>query len=130
MKKVIIQGTGLQKKIFYTALYHAFIQPAMFNDCNKEYRGTDKNVYGDPGFTNYTVFSLWDTYRAAHPLYTLVQPERVPDFINSMLAIYEQQGRLPVWHLYGSDTNEMIGIQSVAQSSYGIVRIHLIIQHC
>lgn len=101
------------KRIFYTALYHAFIQPAMFNDCNKEYRGTDKNVYGDPGFTNYTVFSLWDTYRAAHPLYTLVQPERVPDFINSMLAIYEQQGRLPVWHLYGSDTNEMIGIQSV-----------------
>lgn len=71
------------KRIFYTALYHAFIQPAMFNDCNKEYRGTDKNVYGDPGFTNYTVFSLWDTYRAAHPLYTLVQPERVPDFINS-----------------------------------------------
>lgn len=70
-------------------------------------------MYGDPGFTNYTVFSLWDTYRAAHPLYTLVQPERVPDFINSMLAIYEQQGRLPVWHLYGSDTNEMIGIQSV-----------------
>lgn len=70
-------------------------------DCSGEYRGTDKNIYGDPGFTNYTVFSLWDTYRAAHPLYTLVQPERVPDFINSMLAIYEQQGRLPVWHLYG-----------------------------
>lgn len=101
------------KRIFYTALYHAFMQPIMFNDCNGEYRGTDKNVYGDPGFTNYTVFSLWDTYRAAHPLYTLLQPERVPDFINSMLAIYEQQGRLPVWHLYGSDTNEMIGIQSV-----------------
>ena len=89
------------------------MQPIMFNDCSGEYRGTDKNIYGDPGFTNYTVFSLWDTYRAAHPLYTLVQPERVPDFINSMLAIYEQQGRLPVWHLYGSDTNEMIGIQSV-----------------
>ena len=101
------------KRIFYTALYHAFMQPIMFNDCSGEYRGTDKNIYGDPGFTNYTVFSLWDTYRAAHPLYTLVQPERVPDFINSMLAIYEQQGRLPVWHLYGSDTNEMIGIQSV-----------------
>lgn len=101
------------KRIFYTAMYHAFMQPIMFNDCNGEYRGTDKNVYGDPGFTNYTVFSLWDTYRAAHPLYTLLQPERVPDFVNSMLAIYEQQGRLPVWHLYGSDTNEMIGIQSV-----------------
>lgn len=89
------------------------MQPIMFNDYNKEYRGTDKSIYGDPEFTNYTVFSLWDTYRAAHPLYTLVQPERVPDFVNSMLAIYDQQGRLPVWHLYGSDTNEMIGIQSV-----------------
>ena len=101
------------KRVFYTALYHAFMQPIMFNDYNKEYRGTDKSIYGDPEFTNYTVFSLWDTYRAAHPLYTLVQPERVPDFVNSMLAIYDQQGRLPVWHLYGSDTNEMIGIQSV-----------------
>lgn len=114
LSKVQVETTdSVAKKIFYTALYHAFIQPVMFNDRNGEYRGTDKNVYGDPSFTNYTVFSLWDTYRAAHPLYTIVQPERVPDFVNSMLAIYEQQGRLPVWHLYGSDTNEMIGIQSV-----------------
>lgn len=114
LSKLQIETTDtVAKRIFYTALYHAFMQPIMFNDCNKEYRGTDKNIYGDPGFTNYTVFSLWDTYRAAHPLYTLVQPERVPDFVNSMLAIFEQQGRLPVWHLYGSDTNEMIGIQSV-----------------
>ena len=114
LSKLQVETTDtVAKHIFYTALYHAFMQPIMFNDCSGEYRGTDKNIYGDPGFTNYTVFSLWDTYRAAHPLYTLVQPERVPDFINSMLAIYEQQGRLPVWHLYGSDTNEMIGIQSV-----------------
>ncbi len=114
LSKLQVETTDtVVKRIFYTALYHAFMQPIMFNDCSGEYRGTDKNIYGDPGFTNYTVFSLWDTYRAAHPLYTLVQPERVPDFINSMLAIYEQQGRLPVWHLYGSDTNEMIGIQSV-----------------
>lgn len=114
LSKLQVETTDtVAKRIFYTALYHAFMQPIMFNDCSGEYRGTDKNIYGDPGFTNYTVFSLWDTYRAAHPLYTLVQPERVPDFINSMLAIYEQQGRLPVWHLYGSDTNEMIGIQSV-----------------
>ncbi|WP_455584570.1 GH92 family glycosyl hydrolase [Bacteroides sp.] len=114
LSKVQVETTDtVVKRIFYTALYHAFLQPIIFNDCSGEYRGTDKNVYGDPGFTNYTVFSLWDTYRAAHPLYTLVQPERVPDFINSMLAIHEQQGRLPVWHLYGSDTNEMIGIQSV-----------------
>ena len=114
LSKLQVETTDtVAKRIFYTALYHAFMQPIMFNDCSGEYRGTDKNIYGDPGFTNYTEFSLWDTYRAAHPLYTLVQPERVPDFINSMLAIYEQQGRLPVWHLYGSDTNEMIGIQSV-----------------
>ena len=114
LSKLQVETTDtVAKRIFYTALYHTFMQPIMFNDCSGEYRGTDKNIYGDPGFTNYTVFSLWDTYRAAHPLYTLVQPERVPDFINSMLAIYEQQGRLPVWHLYGSDTNEMIGIQSV-----------------
>ena len=114
LSKLQVETTDtVAKRIFYTALYHAFMQPIMFNDCSGEYRGTDKNIYGDPGFTNYTVFSLWDTYRAAHPLYTLVQAERVPDFINSMLAIYEQQGRLPVWHLYGSDTNEMIGIQSV-----------------
>ena len=114
LSKLQVETTDtVAKRIFYTALYHAFMQPIMFNDCSGEYRGTDKNIYGDPGFTNYTVFSLWDTYRAAHPLYTLVQPERVPDFINLMLAIYEQQGRLPVWHLYGSDTNEMIGIQSV-----------------
>ena len=114
LSKLQVETTDtVAKRIFYTALYHAFMQPIMFNDCSGEYRGTDKNIYGDPGFTNYTVFSLWDTYRAAHSLSTLVQPERVPDFINSMLAIYEQQGRLPVWHLYGSDTNEMIGIQSV-----------------
>lgn len=114
LSKLLVETSDtVAKRIFYTALYHAFMQPITFNDYNGEYRGTDKNVYGDPGFVNYTVFSLWDTYRAAHPLYTLVQPERVPDFINSMLAINEQQGRLPVWHLYGSDTNEMIGIQSV-----------------
>lgn len=99
--------------IFYTALYHAFIQPNTFNDVNKDYRGTDKKVYKNAAFTNYTVFSLWDTYRAAHPLYTILEPGRVPDFINSMLAINDQQGYLPVWHLYGSDTREMIGIQSI-----------------
>lgn len=101
------------RRIFNTAMYHAFMQPIHFNDVNGDYRGSDKIVYENAGFTNYTVFSLWDTYRAAHPLYTIVQPDRVPDFINSMVAIYEQKGRLPVWHLYGGDTNEMIGIQSI-----------------
>ncbi len=101
------------KRTFYTAMYHAFIAPNLFNDHHKDYRGADKKVYTRATFNNYTVFSLWDTYRAAHPLYTLVQPERVPDFIQSMLAIFDQTNCLPVWHLYGSDTKEMIGIQSV-----------------
>ncbi|HLP03958.1 MAG TPA: GH92 family glycosyl hydrolase [Paludibacter sp.] len=101
------------KKIFYTGMYHTFMQPILFNDCNNDYRGTNKLVYPNAPFANYTIFSLWDTYRAANPLYTIVQPERVPDFIRSMLAIDEQQGRLPVWPLYGNDTNEMVGISSI-----------------
>lgn len=101
------------KRIFYTGLYHSFLQPVLFSDVNGDYRGADGNNYKKGEFTNYTVFSLWDTYRAAHPLYTILQPERVPDFINSLVNSYEKTGLLPVWHLYGSDTYEMIGIQSV-----------------
>ena len=100
-------------RIFYTALYHAFLQPNLFNDSDGTYRCADGKVHGDPGHETYTVLSLWDTYRAAHPLYTILQPERVPDMVNTMLDIYDCQGMLPVWHLYGCDTQEMIGIQSV-----------------
>lgn len=102
-----------KKRTFYTAIYHAFLQPTLFSDVNSDYRGSDKKIYRNADFVNYTVFSLWDTYRAAHPLYTILQPNRVPDFINSFLKIYDQTGMLPVWHLYGGDTYEMIGIQSI-----------------
>ncbi|MGQ8338242.1 GH92 family glycosyl hydrolase [Sunxiuqinia sp. A32] len=101
------------KKIFYTALYHSMIAPSLFNDANGDYRGTDKEVHNNPGFKNYTTFSLWDTYRAAHPLFTIVQPERVNDFVNTMLSIYQQQGKLPVWHLMGCETNTMVGYHAV-----------------
>ena len=94
---------------FYTALYHTMIAPSAFNDHNGEYRGTDKKVYKNAGFTNLTTFSLWDTYRAAHPLFTILQPEKVNDMISSMLAIYQQQGKLPIWHLMGNETNTMVG---------------------
>jgi predicted alpha-1,2-mannosidase len=94
---------------FYTALYHTMIAPSIFNDANGDYLGTDKRVYHDTSFTNLTTFSLWDTYRGAHPLFTLLQTERVNDMINSMLAIYKQQGKLPVWHLMGNETNTMPG---------------------
>jgi predicted alpha-1,2-mannosidase len=100
-------------RTFYTALYHAFISPVLFNDVNGDYLGADQQIHSNPGFQNYSVFSLWDTYRAAHPLFTIVQPERVNDMVNSMLTIYQQQGKLPVWHLMGNETDCMVGYSSV-----------------
>lgn len=101
------------KRIFYTSLYHTMINPAMFNDHNRDYRGTDKNIYAKIDFTNYSVFSLWDTYRANNPLFTITQQDKVDDMINSMLAIYRQQGKLPIWHLMGNETGTMVGISSL-----------------
>ena len=97
------------RRIFYTALYHASFAPSLFNDANGDYRGTDKKVYAKAPFQNYTTFSLWDTYRAEHSLFTLVQPERVGDMMQSMLAINREQGKLPIWHLMGNETNTMVG---------------------
>ena len=102
-----------KKRIFYTALYHTMITPNLYHDVNGEYRGADDKIYKDESFSNYTLFSLWDTYRAAHPLYTITHPERVGDFINSMIKIYEQQGKLPVWHLRANETNTMPGYSAV-----------------
>ena len=114
LAKITIETPDLsKKKIFYTAMYHTMIAPNLFSDSNGQYRGTDKKVYDNPGFTNYTLFSLWDTYRAAHPLYSITQPERMSDIINSMLAIFEQQGKLPVWHLRGNETNTMPGYSAI-----------------
>lgn len=110
--RVITKDTA-RLRTFYTALYHTFIAPVTFNDSNGDYRGTDKKVVRNSPFTNYSIFSLWDTYRAAHPLYTLVQPERVGDMVNSMLAIYQQQGKLPIWPLVGCETDCMVGYSAV-----------------
>lgn len=97
------------KHIFYTGLYHTMIAPSVFGDVNGDYRGADGNHHIGGGFTNYTTFSLWDTYRAAHPLMTIIHPEKMPDMINTMLHIYKQQGKLPVWHLMGCETDCMVG---------------------
>jgi predicted alpha-1,2-mannosidase len=113
LSKIQIEGSTDTKKVFYTALYHTMIAPSLFNDVNGDYRGTDKKIYHKPGFTNYTTFSLWDTYRAAQPLYTIIHPDRVSDIISTFLAIYKQQGLLPVWHLMGNETNTMIGYHAV-----------------
>ncbi len=110
LSKISIQSKDTSVlRNFYTAMYHTMIAPSVFNDHNGDYRGTDKKVYSNASFTNLTTFSLWDTYRAAHPLYTIFQQRRTTDMINSMLAIYQQQGKLPVWHLVGNETNTMPG---------------------
>lgn len=110
LSRIVIKATDPEKmKIFYTALYHTMIAPSVFNDVNGDYLGTDKKEYKNAPFTNYTTFSLWDTYRAAHPLLTLINSEKTGDVINTMLAIYQQQGKLPVWHLMGNETNCMVG---------------------
>lgn len=97
------------KRIFYTGLFHTMVAPSVFNDVNGDYRGADGSFYTSNSFTNYTTFSLWDTYRAAHPLMTIIHPEKVPDIINTMLHIYKQQGKLPVWHLMACETDCMVG---------------------
>ncbi|RDC56966.1 glycoside hydrolase family 92 protein [Pedobacter chinensis] len=113
LSKVKIDASATTKKVFYTALYHTMVAPSLFNDVNKDYLGTDKKVYRNANFTNYTTFSLWDTYRAANPLYTILHQDKVKDIVNTMLAIYKQQGKLPVWHLMGSETNTMVGYHAV-----------------
>lgn len=97
-----------KKRIFYTAMYHLMTSCSKFNDVDREYRGADGKVH-KADFTNYTTLSLWDTYRAAHPLMTVAFPEMQRDFAQTFLNIYTQQGRLPVWHLMGSETDCMVG---------------------
>ena len=97
-----------KKRVFYTAMYHLMTSCSKFNDVDREYRGADGKVH-KADFTNYTTLSLWDTYRAAHPLMTVAFPEMQRDFAQTFLNIYKQQGRLPVWHLMGSETDCMVG---------------------
>ena len=106
-------GTADQRRIFYTALYHALIQPNTFQDVDGRYLGRDLKVHRAKGWTEHTVFSLWDTHRAAHPLYTLIEPAKDLDFVKTFLAEYRDGGRLPVWELWGNETNCMIGYHAV-----------------
>ena len=107
-------GSEEQLKNFYTALYHTMIAPNLFMDVDGQYRGRDFRNHRAEGFDNYTVFSLWDTFRAAHPLYTIIDQRRTLDFIKTFLAQYEQGGRLPVWELAANETDTMIGYHAVS----------------
>lgn len=112
--KTEVKGTEVQKEIFYTALYHTMIQPNTMSDVNGEYMAADyttRKVANNE--THYTTFSLWDTFRASHPLYTLLEPERVTDFVKSMIRQYEYYGYLPIWQLWGQDNYCMIGNHSI-----------------
>ncbi|WP_289191371.1 GH92 family glycosyl hydrolase [Bacteroides acidifaciens] len=101
------------KRTFYTAHYHTMIAPTLYCDVNGEYRGMNDMIYTDPKKVNYTTLSLWDTYRALHPLMTIIQPEMVDNVVNSMLSIYRQQDKLPIWPLMSGETNQMPGYSSV-----------------
>ncbi|MBN2172679.1 MAG: GH92 family glycosyl hydrolase [Bacteroidales bacterium] len=112
-KIIVTGGTDAQKNTFYTALYHAFLVPNLFMDIDGQYRGMDLENHTADGIDYYTVFSLWDTFRGAHPLYTITQEKRTIDFIKTMLNQYEHGGRLPVWELAANETECMIGYHSI-----------------
>lgn len=106
-------GTLTEQRIFYTALYHTMIAPCIFNDVDGQYRGMDGQVH-HADHDVYTIFSLWDTFRALHPLMTILEPERTKDWVRTMLLHYRHGGRLPVWELWGNETDCMIGYHSVS----------------
>lgn len=123
--KFKVEGTKEQKETFYTSVYHASIHPFIYQDADGQYRGHDSNIHKTDGkFTNYTVFSLWDTYRAQHPLLNLINPDRNADMINSMLAHYDQsvEHMLPIWSFYGNETWCMIGYHGVSVIADAIVK--------
>ena len=112
--KIEVESNNQDDKVnFYTALYHSMIAPTIYSDVDGAYYGPDKKVHQSDGWVNYSTFSLWDTYRAAHPLFTYTEPERVNDMVKSFIAFFEQNGRLPVWNFYGSETDMMIGYHAV-----------------
>ncbi|UAY53776.1 GH92 family glycosyl hydrolase [Arachidicoccus terrestris] len=113
LSQVSIEGTKAQKEIFYTGLYHAYTQPNNLADVNGDYMATDYTIKKADDKTHYSTFSLWDTYRAAHPLYTILQPDRTAGFIRSMLRQYETFGYLPIWQLWGEENYCMIGNHAI-----------------
>jgi predicted alpha-1,2-mannosidase len=113
--RIVITAPDETKISFYTGLYHALIHPAVYMDVDGKYRGVDQEVHQAAGFTNYSIFSLWDTYRAEHPLFVILYPEMTADIVNSMIAHYEQspESMLPVWSHHGNENWCMIGYHAV-----------------
>lgn len=124
LAKFEIDGDKNQKETFYTSVYHTFLHPFLFEDSDGKYRGLDKGIHTSDNFRNLTVFSLWDTYRALHPLFNLVQADVQADIANSMLAHYDQsvERMLPIWSFYGNETWCMIGYHAVSVLADMIVK--------
>lgn len=124
LAKFEIDGDKNQKETFYTSVYHTFLHPFLFEDSDGKYRGLDKGIHTSDNFRNLTVFSLWDTYRALHPLFNLVQADLQADIANSMLAHYDQsvERMLPIWSFYGNETWCMIGYHAVSVLADMIVK--------
>ena len=106
-------GSADDQTVFYTALYHSMLAPTIYSDVDGSYMGADRKIHKATGWTNYSTFSLWDTFRASHPLFTYTQPERANEMIKGFLEFYKQSGALPLWNLYGWETNMMIGYHAV-----------------
>ena len=113
-KSIVYHTDSDWRTIYATALYHAYSVPNLWSDADGRYRGMDDKIHTDTSYRHYTIFSLWDTYRTAHPLYTITQPERTEEFLNAFLDMHDQYGRLPVWELAANETNCMIGYHSVS----------------
>jgi predicted alpha-1,2-mannosidase len=109
----ITTSDDTKKKIFYTMMYQSMLAPTLLSDCNGDYKGANGKIENAKGFDRYDTFSLWDTYRAAHPLYTILHPKRVSSMINSLLVHYKETGLLPVWSMQGNETNMMIGNHAI-----------------
>ncbi|SKC09158.1 alpha-1,2-mannosidase, putative [Soonwooa buanensis] len=124
LNRIVIKGSDTKKTNFYTAMYHTFINPTIYMDANGEYKGLDQNVHKADGFTNYTTFSLWDTYRALHPYFNIVQPKRNNDMVKSMMAHYDQfsMKMLPIWSHYANENWCMSGYHSVSVVSDAIIK--------
>lgn len=124
LAKIVIQGDNETKENFYTAMYHSFINPTVYMDVNREYRGLDQETHKAEGFTNYTTFSLWDTHRALHPLFNIIQPKRNADMINSMLAHYDQspEHMLPIWSNSANENWCMTGIHALSVIADAVVK--------
>lgn len=124
LNKIVIKASEDDKVNFYTSMYHTFITPTIYNDVNGEYKGLDQDVHKADGFTNYTTFSLWDTYRALHPFFNLIQPSRNNDMVHSMMAHYDQSAlkMLPIWSHYANDNWCMSGYHSVSVIADAIIK--------